>query len=197
MSGSSSSFEAARAALVPLDRAAMEAARTRHERLTKPPGSLGELETVGVQLAGITGRCPPPVPQRPGVTVFAADHGVVASGVTPWPQAVTAQMVANFAAGGAAINAIARQVGAAVRVVDVGVATDVDDVVGIEHRKVLRGTADLAVGPAMDVRAVRAALDVGADIAALAAASGEDLLVTGDMGIGNTTASAALIATFT
>ncbi len=128
---------------------AIERALARHDTLTKPAGSLGRLEELGVLLAGIAGRCPPPVPSAPAVAVFAADHGVVASGVTPWPQDVTGQMVANFVAGGAAINAIARQVGAAVRVVDVGVATDDVPAVGVDRRRVRSGTADLAVGPAM------------------------------------------------
>jgi nicotinate-nucleotide--dimethylbenzimidazole phosphoribosyltransferase len=135
------------------------------------------------------------------VGVFAADHGVVASGVTPWPQAVTGQMVANFAGGGAAINVIAAQVGASVRIVDVGVASADETPIaasthgaGVERRRVRAGTADLAVGPAMTVDEARAALDVGAGVAEDLLEKGHDLLVTGDMGIGNTTASAALIA---
>jgi nicotinate-nucleotide--dimethylbenzimidazole phosphoribosyltransferase len=181
-------------AAAPLDASAVAAARARQDQLTKPPGSLGRLEDLGVQLAGIVGACPPPVPARPAVAVFAADHGVVASGVTPWPQEVTAQMLANFVAGGAAINVLARQVGAEVVVVDVGVAGDVTALPGVEHRKVRAGTADLADGPAMTVDEARAALEVGAEVAAGLVGAGHDLLVTGDMGIGNTTASAALIA---
>ena len=180
--------------MTPLDPAAVDAARARQGQLTKPPGSLGRLEDLGVQLAGIAGTCPPPVPARPAVGVFAGDHGVVASGVTPWPQAVTTQMVHNFVAGGAAINVIARQVGVHVEVVDVGVAGDVATLPGVAHRNVRPGTADLAHGPAMTVADVRAALDVGADVATDLVARGYDLLATGDMGIGNTTASAALIA---
>jgi nicotinate-nucleotide--dimethylbenzimidazole phosphoribosyltransferase len=187
---------AAIARVCPPDRAAMDAARARHHTLTKPAGSLGSLEDVGVLLAGITRTCPPPVPRAPAVGVFAADHGVVASGVTPWPQAVTAQMVGNFAAGGAAINAIAAQVGASVWIVDVGVASD-EDIAGVERRRVRAGTADLAVGPAMTVGEARAALDVGAGVAEELVGAGRDLLVTGDMGIGNTTASAALVAVLT
>jgi len=184
----------ARAGLAPLDADAVAAARARHDQLTKPPGSLGRLEDLGAQLAGIAGSCPPPVPRRPGVAVFAADHGVVASGVTPWPQEVTAQMLANFVAGGAAINVLARQVGAEVHVVDVGVAGDVSALPKVEHRKVRAGTADLARGPAMTTDDARAALEVGAQLAAALVDDGHDLLVTGDMGIGNTTASAAVIA---
>jgi nicotinate-nucleotide--dimethylbenzimidazole phosphoribosyltransferase len=182
--------------LQPLDPDAGEAARVRHASLTKPPGSLGRLEAIGAQLAEITGRCPPPVPQRPSVAIFAADHGVVASGVTPWPQEVTRQMVANFSAGGAAINAIARQTGTAVYVVDVGIAGD-GEVPGVRPRRVRAGTADLSAGPAMTLADARAALDAGAETADELVDAGHDLLVTGDMGIGNTTASAALIAALT
>jgi len=197
MSTTPGSFERARAALAPLDETAMTAARQRHDRLTKPPGSLGRVESIGVLLAGVAGACPPPVPSHPAVAVFAADHGVVAAGVTPWPQDVTAQMVANFVGGGAAINAIAKQVGASVHVVDVGVVSDLSHIAGVDHRKVRAGTGDLSSGPAMTVDEAGAALDVGADVAAALIAAGHDLLATGDMGIGNTTASAALIAAFT
>ncbi len=190
------SFANAAAHVEPLDATAVKAARVRHDQLTKPPGSLGRLEDLAAQLAGITGTCPPPVPSRPAVAVFAADHGVVASGVTPWPQEVTAQMLANFVAGGAAINVLARQVGATVQVVDVGVAADVT-ALAVEHRKVRAGTANLADGPAMTVAEARAALDVGVEVAQGLLGRGHDLLATGDMGIGNTTASAAIIATLT
>jgi nicotinate-nucleotide--dimethylbenzimidazole phosphoribosyltransferase len=193
--GRSGSLGAALRGVRPPSAEAMERARARHDTLTKPAGSLGRLEDLGVLLAGIAGRCPPPLPAAPAVAVFAADHGVVASGVTPWPQAVTGQMVANFVGGGAAINAIARQVGAAVRVVDVGVVTDDLPVLGVDRRRVRAGTADLAVGPAMSSADACAALDAGASVAAELVANGHDLLVTGDMGIGNTTPSAALIAT--
>jgi nicotinate-nucleotide--dimethylbenzimidazole phosphoribosyltransferase len=197
MSPRPSAFAAALDALRPLDQGAMQAARERHDRLTKPPGSLGDLEGLGALLSGIAGACPPPVPASPVVAVFAADHGVVASGVTPWPQEVTAQMVANFAAGGAAINAIARQVGADVKVVDVGVATHLEPSLAIMHRKVRSGTDNLAEGPAMTAANARAALDVGANVARELIDARHDLLATGDMGIGNTTSSAALIAALT
>jgi nicotinate-nucleotide--dimethylbenzimidazole phosphoribosyltransferase len=183
--------------VAPLDEPAMAAARERHDQLTKPPGSLGRLETLGVQLAGIAGRSVPPLPDPAVVAVFAADHGVVASGVSPWPQDVTAQMVANFVRGGAAINAIAAQVGAVVRVVDVGVASDLSHLASITHAKVRAGTADLAREPAMTEADATAALDVGASVATELVEDGYRLLVTGDMGIGNTTASAAVIAACT
>ena len=167
------------------------------DRLIKPAGSLGRIEDLGVQLAGIAGRVPPPVPEQPAVAVFAADHGVVRSGVTPWPQEVTAQMVANFCAGGAAISVLARQHGARLVVIDVGVASPLTPNPALLERKVRPGTDDLAHGPAMSVADASAALDAGADVANTLIDDGADLLVTGDMGIGNTTASAALIAWFT
>ena len=182
----------------PVDVLAAEAARLHHTRLTKPAGSLGRLEDLGVQLSAIARVCPPPIPEPVTIGVFAGDHGVVASGVTPWPSEVTAQMVANFCAGGAAINVLARQVGAAVRIVDVGVATPIPgDHANLCQRNVAKGTANLATEPAMTRDQVVAALDVGAEIANDALAQGTRLLVTGDMGIGNTTPSAALIAALT
>jgi nicotinate-nucleotide--dimethylbenzimidazole phosphoribosyltransferase len=164
--------------------------------MTKPPGSLGVLEDVAAQLAGIAGECPAPLPAPATVAVFAADHGVHAQGVTPWPQEVTAQMVANFLAGGAVVNAFAAQLGADVVVVDVGVAAELGPADGLVGRKVRPGTADLAAGPAMTVDEARRAVEVGIEVATgLAAGSG--CLVSGDMGIANTTASAALICAFT
>jgi len=180
-----------------LDEEAMAAALARHGRLAKPAGSLGRLEALGVRLAGMSGSCPPPIPTPVTVAVFAGDHGVVASGATPWPQEVTASMVGAFAAGSAAVNAFARQVGAEVVVVDVGVASDLPAHPNVLDRKVRRGTDDLALGPAMSVDEARAAVQVGADVATRAVADGAGLLVTGDMGIGNTTPSAALIAALT
>ena len=174
------------------------AAQALQNRLTKPQGSLGFLETLGVQLAAIAGTCPPPVPEPVTVAVFAGDHGVVDAGVTPWPQEVTAQMVANFCGGGAAINVLARHTGAQVVVVDVGIATPVPgEAVGLIRRNVAKGTANLLLGPAMIESQTKEALGIGADTAREAVANGARLLVTGDMGIGNTTPSAALIARFT
>jgi nicotinate-nucleotide--dimethylbenzimidazole phosphoribosyltransferase len=164
--------------------------------MTKPPGSLGVLEDVAAQLAGIAGECPPPMPAPAAVAVFAGDHGVHAQGVTPWPQEVTAQMVANFVAGGAVVNAFAAQLGADVVVVDVGVAAPLDPAAGLLDRKVRAGTADLSLGPAMTLDEARRAVEVGIEVAtALAADHG--VLISGDMGITNTTASAALICAFT
>src|SRR5215218_9566151 len=119
------------AAVVPRDAAAEEAARERLDRMTKPPGSLGVLEDIAAQLAGIAGTCPAPLPTPAAVGVFAGDHGVHAQGVTPWPQEVTAQMVANFLDGGAVVNAFAAEVGAMVVVIDVGVAAPLDPAEGL------------------------------------------------------------------
>src|SRR5947207_4028370 len=194
-------FDIAAAAARPLDEVATAEARARQDRLTKPRGALGRLEALSVQLAGIAGVCPAPVPAPAAVAVFAADHGVVAEGVTPWPQEVTAQMVANFVSGGAAINVLARAAGASVIVVDVGVATPLppacDGAPGLLRHPLGPGTANLAAEPAMDLATCRAALDLGAQLAADLVGGGARALVTGEMGIGNTTAAAALVAAFT
>jgi nicotinate-nucleotide--dimethylbenzimidazole phosphoribosyltransferase len=184
--------------VTPTDQASALAARALQDRLTKPQGALGFLETLGVQLAAIASECPPPVPEPVTIAVFAGDHGVVRAGVTPWPSEVTAQMVANFCAGGAAINVLARHVGASVVVVDVGVASPIPgDARGLLTRTVRLGTANLAEEPAMSTSEALAALEAGVEVAQDALERGAKLLVTGDMGIGNTTPSAALIAAFT
>lgn len=186
----------AAARLVAVDGAAAEAARLLHARLTKPAGSLGDLEELGARLSAMAGTCPPPLPSSGAAAVFAGDHGVHAQGVSPWPQAVTAQMVANLANGGAAINVLARQLGVDVTVVDVGVAADLSGIEGIVHEKVRRGTRDLSVEPAMTIEEAEAALDVGARVAGELVDGGAGALLTGDMGIANTTPAAALIAWF-
>ncbi len=185
------------AAIAPPDAEAMAAARERQDRMTKPRGSLGALEEVSVRLAGLAGSCPPPLPEPACVAVFAADHGVHAQGVTPWPQEVTAQMVANFLAGGAVVNAFAAQAGAEVTVIDIGVAADLEPAGGLLPRKVGRGTADFTHGPAMTREQAMQALVTGLEVARNLVAAGNRCLVTGDMGIANTTASAALICAFT
>jgi nicotinate-nucleotide--dimethylbenzimidazole phosphoribosyltransferase len=191
------SFDAAAASLRPVDDGAAVEAAALSDRLTKPRGALGRLETLGAQLAGIAGFSPPPVPTPAAVAVFAADHGVVAEGVTPWPSEVTAQMVANFCSGGAAISVLARHSGARVVVVDVGVASGLPEGLPPDSfvaAKVRAGTGNIAVEPAMRLDEARAALDVGADTAARLIAEGAACLATGEMGIGNTTPSAALVA---
>ena len=185
------------AAVEPVSAPDMAEAEERQSRLTKPRGALGVLERLGTRLAGMYAACPPPLPEPVAVAVFAADHGVHAQGVSPWPQEVTAQMVGNFLAGGAAINAFARQIGAEVNVVDVGVAADLPVAPGLLARKVRRGTADMTLEAAMTCSDVRQALEAGIEVARDLVAQGNRLLVAGDMGIANTTASAALIATFT
>jgi nicotinate-nucleotide--dimethylbenzimidazole phosphoribosyltransferase len=186
------------AEIPPLDVAAAEEARRRQLWLTKPPGSLGLLEEVGARLAGMAGRCPPPVPESPAVVVCVGDHGVLERGVSPWPQAVTAAMVNTFCTGGAAVNAIAKTVGARVSVLDVGVARELERHPLLRAAKVRRGTGDLSRGPAMSREEAARAVMAGAGVAEeLVESGGVDLLVTGDMGIGNTTPAAALISVFT
>jgi nicotinate-nucleotide--dimethylbenzimidazole phosphoribosyltransferase len=185
------------AAITPASAEAMAAAEERQAMLTKPRGSLGPLEGLGTRLCGMYGQCPPPLPEPVAIAVFAGDHGVYAQGVSPWPQEVTTQMVGNFLAGGAVINAFGRQVGAEVVVVDVGCAGDVPQGPGLMARKVAAGTADMTRGPAMSPAQVQAAIEVGIDVARDLVAQGNRLLVVGDMGIANTTASAALISIFT
>jgi len=182
----------------PADSSAAEAARERHRRLLKPPGSLGRLEELGVRLAAMAGECPPPVPESPAVVVCAGDHGVLKQGVSPWPREVTATMVENFCRGGAAVNALAKGVGARVSVLDVGVASDLVRHPLLRGAKVRRGTEDLSEGPAMGrEEAARAVLAGAGIVEELVESGGVDLLVTGDMGIGNTTPAACLIAAFT
>lgn len=184
-------------AVRPLDAAAQQAARQRQAQLTKPPGSLGVLEEISVQLCGLAGGCPPPAPEPAVVAIFAGDHGVHAQGVTPWPQEVTAQMVANFLAGGAVVNAFAAQARAEVVVVDVGVAADLAPVPGLLARKVANGTGDITSAAAMTREQALTALATGIEVARDLTATGHRCLLTGDMGIANTTASAALICAFT
>ena len=189
------------AAIRPLDdpdvTAARAAARDRLDRMTKPRGALGRVEDLAVALAGIAGRCPPPLPEPAVVAVFAGDHGVHAQGVTPWPQEVTGQMVANFLAGGAVVNAFARQAGAEVCVVDVGVLGPSAPAPGLLRRRVADGTADMTAGPALTRDQARRAVETGVSTARELVAAGHRCLLTGDMGIANTTAAAALICAFT
>jgi len=184
-------------AIAPPDETARAAARERLDRMTMPRGALGRVGELGVTLAGIAGACPPPVPEPAAVAVFAGDHGVHAQGVTPWPREVTAQMVANFLAGGAVVNAFARQIGAEVLVVDVGVAAPLDPQPGLVKRRVAEGTADMTTGPALTREQAAAAVEVGIEVARDLVAAGHRALLTGDMGIANTTAAAALTCAFT
>ncbi|MBI2886326.1 MAG: nicotinate-nucleotide--dimethylbenzimidazole phosphoribosyltransferase [Chloroflexi bacterium] len=191
-----SRLDAALASIGGLDQDAMAAARARQDRLTKPRGALGRLEELSVQLAGITGRVTPSL-ERKAVVVMAADHGVAQQGISAYPQEVTAQMVANFLGGGAAINVLARQAGARVVVVDAGVAADLPSHPLLVSRKVARGTADFTLGPAMSRQEAHQSIQVGLEVVEDLISQGLDLMATGDMGIGNTTASSALVAAFT
>ena len=171
-------------------------ARARQTILTKPAGSLGQLEDLSVQLAAIKGQLQPSL-ARKSVIVMAGDHGIAREGVSAYPAEVTPQMVLNFLRGGAAINVLARQAGARVIVVDVGVNSDFDPLPGLHRRKVARGTQNMAHGPAMTRTQAEDAIAVGLNIVEQEFADGVDVIATGDMGIGNTTPSAAICAVMT
>ena len=180
----------------PLDQAAMKAARSRQNQLTKPTGSLGRLEDLSIQLAGITAN-PRPRFNNKGIIIMAADHGVASEGVSAYPADVTPQMVMNFLQGGAAINVLARQMGAAVTVVDIGVAYDFKGIAGLAHRKISLGTQNIRQGPAMTLRQAEDAIQVGVEVIQGEIKNGLDLVATGEMGIANTTASSAITAVLT
>jgi nicotinate-nucleotide--dimethylbenzimidazole phosphoribosyltransferase len=184
-------------AIRPVDGEARAAALERSAGQAKPPGSLGQLETLAAQLAAIAGTCPPPAIGSPALVIAAGDHGVHAQGVTPWPQDITGLMVQTFCAGGAAANAVAATVGAEVTVLDVGVLAELPDHPRLRRANVRRGTRDLSVEDAMSAEEVVTAILAGATLARELIDAGRDLLVLGDMGIANTTASAVLIAAYT
>ena len=171
-------------------------AQARLDRLTKPIGSLGRLEELAARYVMITGEMNPKVP-RGAVYTFAADHGVTVEGVSAYPSAVTPQMVLNFLRGGAGVNVLARHVGIEVRVVDIGVAFDFESAPGLIQRKVMPGTKNLMVESAMSLAQAEQALHVGIELATEAAQEGIGLIGTGEMGIGNTTASSAIAAVMT
>jgi nicotinate-nucleotide--dimethylbenzimidazole phosphoribosyltransferase len=177
----------------PLDEDAMRLAAQRHARLTKPAGSLGRLEDLSIRLAGMTGRLDPPL-RDAVVFTLAADHGVAAEGVSAYPREVTPQMVLNFLRGGAAINVLAREVGARVVVADMGVDADLPRHPGLRELKLRRGTASITRGPAMSEDEATRAIDSGRQ---MVRDEDPDVALTGDMGIGNTTASAAVICALT
>ncbi len=180
----------------PGDIQAKGAAAQRQQRLTKPPGSLGRLEDLSIQLAGIFGTARPTV-RGATVIVAAADHGVVAQGVTGYPQAVTAQMVLNFLAGGAAINVMARTRGVDLVIVDAGVATPLPAHPDLRVVAPERGTCDITQGPAMTRAQAEASIRAGVKLAIAAAERGASIIGTGDMGIGNTTSASAITAVLT
>jgi len=179
-----------------LDVDAMERARARQDRLTKPAGSLGRLEELSITLAGITGRLDPPLQDRV-VFTLAADHGVAREGVSAYPPEVTPQMVLNFLHGGAAINVLARRAGVRVVVADFGVDADLPSHPELRALKIRRGTASITSGPAMTEAEAQQAIDAGRGLVAEEARRGLDVVLTGDMGIGNTTAAAAVICALT
>jgi nicotinate-nucleotide--dimethylbenzimidazole phosphoribosyltransferase len=187
-------------AIPPIDVEIETAARYRQNQLTKPPGSLGRLEDLSIQLAAATGSLRPAT-ARKAIIVMAADHGVTNEGVSAYPAAVTPQMVLNFLHGGAAINVLARQAEARVVIVDIGVASDIPvsehQNASLHVRKIAYGTQNMAHGPAMTRQQAEAAIAEGIDIAQSEASNGLDLVATGDMGIGNTTPSAAIVAAIT
>ena len=178
------------------DRRLLAQAQARIDRLTKPIGSLGRLEELAARYVMITGETKPKVPKG-AVFTFAADHGVTVEGVSAYPSAVTPQMVLNFLRGGAGVNVLARHVGVEVRVVDIGVAFDFEAAPGLIHRKVMSGTNNLLMEPAMSPVQAEQAIQVGIELAAEAAQQGIGLIGTGEMGIGNTTASSAIAAVIT
>lgn len=180
-----------------LDAAAISAAQDRWASRAKPPGALGSLEALAVQLAGVSGQCPPPIPQTPAVVVFAGDHGVVEDGASAWPSDITAAMVHTINEGGAAINAFAQTIGATVTVVDVGVKTELGTLANVRSERVRAGTDSIAHGPAMTTADAAAAVAVGSKMASELIDGGADCLIGGEMGIGNTTPSAALISSLT
>jgi nicotinate-nucleotide--dimethylbenzimidazole phosphoribosyltransferase len=174
---------------------AVAEARRHLDTLTKPPGSLGRLEELSARLVALTGA--PPHVARPVIFTFAADHGVVAEGVSAYPQSVTAQMVENFLRGGAAVNVLARDCGARVVVADFGVANTVGAAETLVRCPIAAGTANMTRGPAMRPEQAEAAIERGARLAMEAIDAGADLVATGDMGIGNTTAASAITAAIT
>jgi len=180
----------------PLETSLQVKAQARLDRLTKPVGSLGRLEELAAAYVAITGELKPHVP-RGVVFTFAADHGVTLEAVSAYPREVTPQMVLNFLRGGAGVNVLARHAGVDVRVVDIGVDYEFDTVPGLLHRKVMKGTRNLAVEPAMTRDQAEQAVMVGVELATEAVREGIGLIGTGEMGIGNTTPSAAITAAMT
>ncbi len=180
----------------PINKITAEKAVIRHNELTKPLGSLGRLEDLSIQIAGMTDREHPQIHQK-AVFVFAADHGVAEEGISAYPVEVTAQMVANIVKGKAAVSVLAKHVAAKVVVVDVGVAKDISHLFGVIHRKVAFGSRNLRLGPAMELEQVELAINCGMQVLDEQAKSGLDLVALGEIGIGNTTPAAAITSAIT
>jgi len=180
----------------PLDKTAMAESRARQDKLTKPAGSLGRLEELSIQIAGIQGKARPVIENKAMITM-AGDHGIVDEKIGNWPREVTAQMVENFLRGGAGINVLARQAGARIVFVDMGVASDLKPGPQLIVRKIGYGTKNICLGPAMTREQAVKAVEAGIEIVSGEADKGLDIVGTGDMGIGNTTASSAIFAAMT
>ena len=193
---SESLFGAVLGRVLPVDKFWIEQAQARQLQLTKPPGSLGRLEEIANRVAAIQSTMVPSI-KNARIVLFAADHGVCAEGVNPYPQSVTAQMVANFVRGGAAINALARVAGADLEIIDAGVAHEIPETGGLIRRAVARGTRNFCQGPAMTRPQAVEALMLGIEMADRAAADGCKLLGMGEMGIANTTTASVLTAALT
>lgn len=194
--GRPTALEGAIAAIRPPDAAVTADALARHDQLTKPRGSLGMLERLGVQLAAIQRRVTPVI-REPLVVVAAGDHGIAAEGVSAFPQEVTEQMLLNFLAGGAAINVLARAAGARLILLDAGSRAEIDEQPGLRVRRIRRGTGNFAREPAMTRAEALAAIEFGLEVAAGETANGVDLIAVGEMGIANTTAASAIVAALT
>ena len=187
-------FQTVNEGIESLDSSSMDEAKKRQDTLTKPMGSLGKLEDISIQIAGIKKNSRPRISKKV-VIVMAGDHGISESGVSAFPKEVTPQMVLNFAGGGAGINVLSKHVGAEVRVVDIGVDADIKSDAVID-RKVKKGTNNIIDGPAMTRDEALLALNVGIDVVATEVKNGADLIATGDMGIGNTSSSTAILKAF-
>ena len=184
------------AKIKPLNEEAMAAAQARQNILTKPAGSMGRLEELSIQIAGITGQAIPEINDKVIITM-AGDHGVIAEGVSAYPQEVTPQMVLNFLYDGAAINVLAKHVGARITFVDMGVAADMDPHPALINKKIAKGTANMTQGPAMTRDEAIKAIMAGVEVVEGEIEKGLDIVGTGDMGIGNTTPSAVIASALT
>lgn len=191
-----SRFDEVLSAIKPVDKYVLGQAQVRHDQLTKPPGSLGLLEEIGIRLAAIYGTVKPKITGK-GVVVFAADHGVTEAGVSAYPKTVTEQMVLNFLRGGAAINVLSQTHKVEMIVVDVGVGADFPEHPRLLKRKVARGTKNMLLEPAMTHEEMQQALGVGIEAANIMIDKGVNLIAGGDMGIGNTTAATAILSVLT
>jgi nicotinate-nucleotide--dimethylbenzimidazole phosphoribosyltransferase len=195
MQNSASLIEQVCDQIKPIDQSWLSSARERQQTLTKPPGSLGRLEEIGNRVAAIQQTVTPQIGGK-RIYVVAADHGVTTEGVSAYPRAVTAQMVDNYLRGGAAINVLARSGGVEVKIVDAGVDADLTDRSGLIHLKIMRGTANFVLGPAMTRAEAEGSILAGISLA-VSGREEIDLLGIGEMGIGNTTAASAIAAALT